>query len=159
MRFQKHERYEFKDTPRKRAAFFTKQRREREAHPLFADVIAEEQAQRPGVDEVMKQRADTFAKSHQQSRDERAKAWREARARIAAYDQPTRTKIRELWNDAPYPANPTYLADLLHDIEKGRIPLDKPPPWRPTEEETRIGRERIARFCERLRTEQHGRGL
>ena len=41
--------------------------------------------------------------------------------------------------------------------EKGRIPLDRPPPWRPTQEEIRIGREKIARFSERLRNEQQGR--
>jgi hypothetical protein len=47
---------------------------------------------------------------------------------------------------------------MLQEIEKGRIPLDRPPPWRPTEEEIRIGREKIARFSERLRTEQAERG-
>jgi hypothetical protein len=159
MRFQKLERYDFKDTPRKRAAFFSKQRREREAHPLFAEVIAEEQAQLPGVDEVMRQRAESFATREQVARSYRAQKWREARAKIAGYDEPTRTKIRELWNDAPYPADPTYLAGMLRDIERGRIALDKNPPWRPTQEEIQIGREKIARFCERLRTEQQGRSL
>ena len=38
MRFQRQSRYEFQDTPRKRAAFFTKQRRERESLPeLFLE--------------------------------------------------------------------------------------------------------------------------
>ena len=140
MRFQHHNRYEFKDTPRKRAAFFAKQRRERDEHPLFAEMIADEQAQR-GVDEVMKQRAESFAKGEQKDRNFRAKKWREARAKIAAYDEPARSTIREFWNDAPYPANPVYLLGMLRDIERGPIALDKPPPWRPTEEETRIGRD------------------
>ena len=141
MRFQHHNRYEFKDTPRKRAAFFAKQRRERDEHPLFAEMIADEQARRPGVDEVMKQRAESFAKGQQKDRNYRAKKWREARAKIAAYDEPARSTIREFWNDAPYPANPVYLLGMLRDIERGRIALDKPPPWRPTEEEIRIGRD------------------
>ena len=47
MKFQRHHRVEFTDTPRNRAAFFAKKRREREAQPLFAEQIAEEQATRP----------------------------------------------------------------------------------------------------------------
>jgi hypothetical protein len=86
MRFNRHGRYEFKDTPLKRAAFFRKQRREREDHPLFAEQIAEEQAQRPGVDEVMQQRAIGYAESEQKWRDHRAGKWREARAKVASYD-------------------------------------------------------------------------
>ena len=70
-----------------------------------------------------------------------AKKWREARAKIAAYDEPARSTIRGFWNDAPYPANPVYLLGMLRDIERGRIALDKPLPWRPTEEEIRIGRD------------------
>jgi hypothetical protein len=38
-----------------------------------------------------------------------------------------RPLIRQLWNDAPYPADPVYLLGMLHDKEKGRIPLDPEP--------------------------------
>lgn len=154
MRFQRYDRYEFQDTPRKRAAFFAKQRREREAMPLFSEMIAQEQRQRKNVDEVMQQRAESFAKRTQEVRDHRARKWREARARIASYDEPARTIIRKFWNDAPYPATAEYLLGMLHDIEKGRIQLDRPPPWQPTEEEIRISREKIARFSERLAAER-----
>jgi hypothetical protein len=157
MRFQRHGRYEFTDTPRKRLAFFAKQRRERESLPLFAEEIAQQQAERPGVDEVMQQRAESFAKSEQGWRDRRAGEWRKARKKIAAYDDASRSVIRKFWNEAPYPATPEYLLCMLHDIEKGRISLDRNPPWRPTEEEIRIGRENIARYSERLKAQSQER--
>jgi hypothetical protein len=157
MRFHRQGRYEFKDTPLKRAAFFRKQRREREEHPLFAEQIAEEQAQRPGVDETMQQRAISFAESEQKWRDHRASKWREARAKLASYDDASRSVIRKFWNDAPYPADPVYLLGMLHDIERGRIRLDRPPPWRPTEEEIRRGRAAIARYSERLKAQSEER--
>jgi hypothetical protein len=47
MRFQRHHRFEFQDTPRKRAAFFAKHRREREAMPLLSEQIAQEQETSP----------------------------------------------------------------------------------------------------------------
>jgi hypothetical protein len=157
MRFQRHGRYEFKDTHRKRVAFTTKLRREREALPLFAEEIAEEQARRPDVDEVMQQRAIGFAESEQKWRDHRASKWREARAKLSSYDEASRPVIRKFWSDAPYPADPTYLLGMLHDIEKGRILLDRPPPWRPTEEEIQRGRAAIARYSERLRAQSEAR--
>jgi hypothetical protein len=95
-----------------------------------------------------------LCKGEQEGRDSRAKEWRRGRAKLASYDEPTRKVIQHLWNDAPYPADPGYFNGMLYDIEHGRIPLDKPPPWRPTEEEIRIGREKLARFSERLKAEQ-----
>ena len=121
MRFQRYHRFEFKDTPRKRAAFFAKQRREREAMPLFAEEIAQEQAQRPGVEEVMEQRAVSSAQHEQERRNQRASKWREARKKLESYDDNKRGLIRNLWAEAPYPADPTYLLGMLHDIEKGRM--------------------------------------
>jgi hypothetical protein len=157
MRFHRQRRYEFEDTALKRAAFFRKQRREREAHPLFAEQIAQEQAERPGVDDVMQQRAESFARREKEERYHRARKWREARAKIAAHDEPARSTIRKFWNDAPYPADPVYLLGMLHDIEKGRIRLDRPPPWRPTQEEIQRGRAAIERFSERLRAQSQER--
>ncbi len=54
MRFKRTPTFAFTDTPRKRAALRRKQQRERDALPLFADQIAEEQ---PTEDEVMARRA------------------------------------------------------------------------------------------------------
>ena len=157
MKFQRYHRFEFTDTPRKRAAFFVKQRHERESLPLFAEQIAEDQATRPGIDEVMQERAVSAAQYEQKWRDHRASKWREARKRLASYDDDKRAIVRKLWADAPYPADPVYLLGMLHDIERGRIPLDRPPPWRPTEEEIREGRAKIARFTERLKAQSEGR--
>lgn len=154
MKFQRYHRFQFQDTPRKRAAFFTKQRHEREAAPLFAEQIAEDQATRPGVDEVMQHRAKSFAEREIESRNHRASKWREARAKIEAHEEPTRTAIRKLWADAPYPADPAYLLSMIHDIETGRIPLDRAPPWRPTPEEVERGRAAIERYMERVRQER-----
>ncbi len=50
MRFKRTPSFAFTDTARKRAALRRKQQRKRDALPLFADQIAEEQ---PTEDEVM----------------------------------------------------------------------------------------------------------
>jgi len=67
----------YEETSRKRAAFATKQRREREALPLFADMIA---ARQHSVDEEMARRAIWRPQQQQDRRDERAAVWRRARA-------------------------------------------------------------------------------
>ncbi|WP_299082989.1 hypothetical protein [uncultured Ruegeria sp.] len=54
MRFKMWSRFAFEDTPRKPAALRRKQQKEREAVPLLADQISEQQ---PGEDEVMRKRA------------------------------------------------------------------------------------------------------
>ncbi len=66
-------RHVFTDTSRKRAALRRKQRLEREALPLLADLIAETQ---PGEDEVMQDRAARWAASEIRSRNLRADRWR-----------------------------------------------------------------------------------
>jgi hypothetical protein len=71
--------------------------------------------------------------------------------------RPARSTIRKFWHDAPYPADPVYLVCMLHDIEKGRIALDRNLPWRPTGEEIRIGREKITRFSEQLTAQSNER--
>jgi len=63
------------ETSRKRANFVTKQRREREVLPLFADMIATGQQ---SVEEEMARRAQWWPPQQQQLRDERAAAWRRA---------------------------------------------------------------------------------
>lgn len=129
-------------TPRKLSAIVRKQRLERESAPLFADMIAEHQ---PTVAEVVEQRTDAYARWQQESRNNRAASWRKARARLAKYGDNVRPVIRQLWNDAPYPADPVYLLDFLHGIEVGRIDINRPP-WHLTPEEIAAGRASIERY-------------
>ena len=114
------------ETSRKRAAFVTKQRREREALPLFADMIA---ARQHSVDEEMAHRARWWPEQQQRLRDERAAVWRRARARLFEFPAAKRKTIRRTWRDCPYPADPYGFADFLHQIRVGRLDPDRPP-WR-----------------------------
>lgn len=116
----------YEETSRKRAAFLTKQRREREALPLFADMIASGQH---GVDEEMSRRADWWPRQQQDRRDERAAVWRKARARLFAFPADRRRTIRALWRECPYPADPHSFADFLHQIEIGNLDTARPG-WR-----------------------------
>jgi hypothetical protein len=125
MRFRKGARPTgYEETSRKRAAFLTKQRREREALPLFAGVIADGQH---GVDEEMARRAEVWPLRQQQDRDARAAKWREARGRLFAFDDQRRAVIRRIWRTCPYPADPYSFADLLHQIRVGKVDPDRPP--------------------------------
>jgi hypothetical protein len=125
MRFRRWPRpMPFEDTSRKRAAFFRKQRLEREALPLFADHIA---AQQRDVEDEMRDRAERWNVSQQASRDQRAASWRQARQRLFALDHDLRHLIRDVWRGCPYPADPSYFADLLYQIEVGRIDPHRPP--------------------------------
>lgn len=114
------------ETSRKRAAFVRKQRREREALPLFSDMIA---AGQHGVDEEMARRAAWWPDQQQRGRDERAKVWRRARARFFEFSGERRASIRRAWRDCPYPADPYAFADLLHQIRVGKVDPDRPP-WK-----------------------------
>ncbi|MCJ1903307.1 hypothetical protein E3U26_12930 (plasmid) [Paracoccus ferrooxidans] len=124
MRFIRYPRHSFTDTSRKRAALRRKQRLEREAMPLFAEQIAEEQ---PGEDEVMQARATKWAESQARTRASRAARWRAARRRLAALTDNERAVLLAAWNRAPYPADPTYLLDFLHSYSVGRFALDSIP--------------------------------
>ena len=127
MRFHKWPRLTaYQETSRKRAAFLTKQRREREALPMFADMIA---ATQHCVDEEMFRRARWWPQQQQRLHDERAKVWRRARARLFAFPDAVRCSIRRAWRDCPYPADPYSFADLLHEIRIGKVDPDRPP-WR-----------------------------
>ncbi|MET2831251.1 hypothetical protein [Mesorhizobium shangrilense] len=57
----------------------------------------------------------------------RSARWREARARLFALHDGLRRTVRELWRGCPYPADPTYLLDLLHQIAVGRVDPQRPP--------------------------------
>ncbi|MBB6414079.1 hypothetical protein [Mesorhizobium sangaii] len=114
----------YRDTSRKRAAFKRKQRLEREALPLFADMIA---AGQHSVDEEMARRHIWWDEREREQRALRAARWHAARARLFALPDDLRCTVRELWRGCPYPADPTYLLDLLHQIAVGRVDPQRPP--------------------------------
>lgn len=125
MKFVKAQRHgPFQDTSRKRSALARKQRKEREKFPLFSVVIAEGQ---PEADTVMEKRAIQWDQWQQSYRDDRAAKWREARKRLAEYDDNLRPRLRHLWNTSPYPKTPAYLLDMLHSYNVGRLDPDNPP--------------------------------
>jgi hypothetical protein len=124
MRFKSWPRHAFTDTPRKRAALRRKQRMEREALPLFADQIANEQ---PSEDQVMQDRAKAWSEQEVRGRGERAGKWREARRMIDSMPEDERRAVRRAWDCAPYPADPSYLLSVLHSYSLGRIDLKRPP--------------------------------
>lgn len=114
------------ETTRKRAAFVTKQRRERDALPLFADMIAGGQH---GVDEEMARRAAWWPQQQQRLRDEHAAVWRRARADLFGFQPGQRRTIRRAWRDCPYPADPYSFADFLHQIRVSKVDPARPP-WK-----------------------------
>lgn len=124
MRFKKTPSFQFTDTPRKRAALRRKQCREREALPLFAAQIAEEQ---PGEDEVMAGRAVLSAAQEARWRDNRAAQWRKARRMIDVLPDQDRRAMRRVWDCAPYPADPSRLLGVLHSYSLGSLDLKRPP--------------------------------
>ena len=125
MRFHRGHRPEpYGDTSRKRAAFLRKQRLEREALPLFADDIA---AGQHSVDEEMARRAVWWDEAERERRSQRAAWWRKGRARLFAFPDPLRHRVREIWRTCPYPADPASFTDFLHQIAVGKLDPYRPP--------------------------------
>lgn len=124
MRFKRQRRFPFKDTSRKRAALRRKQQKDREALPLFAEQIAENQ---PSEDDEMRHRGQHWDKREASDRAARAAKWRDARQQIEAMSPKERRVLRHAWNCAPYPADPVYLLDFLHSYRIGRFALDSLP--------------------------------
>jgi hypothetical protein len=125
MRFRRWPRVSaFQDTPRKRAALARTQHGEREKLPLLRTLIAEQQL---SADAEMARRAAWWPRVQQEARDRRAQDWRRARRHLACYGDMLRRAALQLWRDCPYPADPSYLLDLLHGIDVGRIDPARPP--------------------------------
>lgn len=121
MRFTRYGRCEFTDTKRKRAAIRRKQRREREALPLFAEQIASEQ---PAEDDVMVRRQTEWEAHTQRQRDRQAQDWRRARGRLQAYPVDVRQLLLDNWNHHRWlPGTPTYLLDMLWCYDAGKLDL------------------------------------
>lgn len=120
MRFTRARRVEgYTETARKRAAVLISQRRQREKLPLFAPLIAEEQ---PSVDDVIAQRHAYWPVAQQKRRDERAAAWREARAAVFALPDDIRRPFLIYWNTHRWlPGDASYLVSALHEVERGEL--------------------------------------
>lgn len=153
MRFNRYGWFEFNDTPRKRLAFARKQRMERERYPLFAEEIAAGQVD---VDTEMAQRQANWIKHEITGRAARAKKWREARARLAAYSDSERGKLLAYWQRCGWPGDPTYLVSMLHMYAKGRLDLD-PLVIRETEANRQAVAATIQRLMAQAAARTHGK--
>lgn len=119
MRFKPGYRVEpFNDSPRKRAACARGQRREREAFPLLAPLIAEQQ---PPIEEIMARRATRWIEDQQAYRARRAAEWRKARVRLGHYAPDIRAKLLAYWQGCKWPGDPNYLLSMLHMFDTDRL--------------------------------------
>ena len=109
-------------TDRKRAAAMRLHRRQRDSLPLLAPLIAETQ---PSIDEVMRARVLTWTSVVQQDRDRRAASWRRGRRSLEGYEPALRCALLTYWNSHRWlPGDPSYLLDMLHGYETGRLTFD-----------------------------------
>lgn len=119
MRFHRFGHVAFNDTARKRVAFLRKQKAEREALPLFAAQIAEEQI---SVDQEMAERDICWERSFADRRQRHADDWRKGRARMRQYPEHIRSALMNYWNRrCPLPADPAYFLTMMHMWDTGRL--------------------------------------
>ena len=119
MRFRRRERCRYTVTDRKRAAAARSQQRQRDALPLLARLVAEQQ---PSIETVMLERIAGFDTSEQARRDRRARDWCRARRAVEALSPDLRCALLSYWNNHRWlPGDPAYLLDLLHGFEHGRL--------------------------------------
>jgi hypothetical protein len=122
MRFTHRPRCDYTVTDRKRAAALRLQRRQRDSLPLLAPLIAETQ---PSIDEVMNARVSNWIVTMQRDRDRRAASWRRARRAIEEHEPALRRALLTYWNSHRWlPGDPSYLLDMLHGYETGRLVAD-----------------------------------
>ena len=118
MRFKRSPRHPFTDTSRKRAALRRKQRLEREALPLLAELVAEAQ---PSEDEVMDARAVRWLEQERRSRAYRAARWRAARGRLAAFSANERRGPARCLEPCPLPRRSGLSAGLSAQLFRGPL--------------------------------------
>ena len=119
MRFKRRPRTPYTVTDRKRAAARRLQQRQRDALPLLADLVAEQQ---PCIDRLMEDRVKAWGVSEQHMRDWHAQRWREARCILDAHDPETRRALLTYWNGNRWlPADASYLLDMLGGFTRGRL--------------------------------------
>lgn len=124
MRFQRYARYAYRATPRKSAAILRRQRREREALPLFAAQVASCQL---SVDDEHRLRTMAAEASQREWRAMLARDWRRARAELRNFDPALRRQLLDHWNRHRWlPGTPGYLLNMLHRYRTGRLDLYAP---------------------------------
>jgi hypothetical protein len=119
MRFKRLERTPFFVTDRKRAAAARMQQKQRDAVPLLAALVAEQQ---PSIDAVMTTRIQRWGEIQQNWRNTRAGSWRKARAALDALPAEIRAAMLRYWNAHSWlPGDPSYLSDAIHGLRTGRL--------------------------------------
>lgn len=120
MRFKRFEPYRpYAVTARKVGALVRRQARERDALPLFADQVAEEQ---PSIDQAMAARAERWARAFAADRLREAGNWRRGRREIAALPAAERRRFMAYWQRQwAGPLTASYLLMLLNMLRTGRL--------------------------------------
>lgn len=119
MRFKRRPRTPYTITDRKRSAARRLQQRQRDALPLLAELVAEQQ---PGIDRLMDGRVKAWGITEQNTRDWHAQRWREARRILDAHDPETRRALLTYWNSHRWlPGDASYLLDMLDGFRRGRL--------------------------------------
>ena len=119
MRFKPYGRYAFEWTQRKEAAAARRLRREREAYPLFAEQIAQQQ---PSIDAIRQRRIEQSAKTERDMRARQAARWRAVRAQVFAIPASDRAELLRYWNAHRwFPGEPQHLGYLIRKYEKGGL--------------------------------------
>ena len=119
MRFKRFARCPFEWTSRKEAALLRRLRLEREAYPLFADVVA---AGQPTVDQVKRQRTAQAERMEREARQRQAESWRKARAAVWAIPDPDRAQVLRYWNThGHFPGAPNYLLYVVKQYMTGGL--------------------------------------
>jgi len=119
VRFIRYERHEFVWTPRKQAAAARRLQRERDAAPLFADLIAAEQ---PSLEEIHRARVAAVVKTERQARQRLAAAWRKVRAQVWEIPSRDRAALLAYWNEHQhFPGTPFYLGYVVRQYRAGGL--------------------------------------
>jgi hypothetical protein len=119
MRFKRRPRTPYLITDRKRAAALRWQQRQRDAVPLLAELVEEQQ---PSIDHVMHERVRLWTSTEQSDRDWRARQWRHARRLLDAHEPTIRRALLDYWNGHRWlPSDPTYLLGTINRFATGRL--------------------------------------
>lgn len=111
MKFKPYgQRHQFEDTTRKRAIVATKQKKERDSLPLFAEEIRQQQ---PDIDDVMRSRATLWNNQDASMRSFRAQQWRDVRGRFYQLRPEQRCSVRAAAAQYGGPLNPVAYAYLI----------------------------------------------
>ncbi len=115
----------FEESPRKLANIDRKQKRERDALPLLAPLIAEHQ---PSATQQLQSYGHRWHQTQHNRRHELAQVWKRARAAFYTLPPAARVATRHSWNTSPYPKSAYSFADFIHAIVTGKS-TPEAQPW------------------------------